>query len=182
LIRRACRPWWGASPRHGRPLPAGKPTLPLRRMPRPDSARGAGAINLSGGPERDDLLSRLLRFEIEFFLRSHDQPDGKTIRRNSGQFASEKDVETYGLLKAHLRRTASEFGRMVCCEKRSRSVPTQKPTARLDVESAACRLPPRVRFGFGGGKSIRPIYFSPASTRGLFFVRRSPRLRNQQRA
>jgi len=95
---------------------------------------------------------------------------------------SEKDVETYGLLKAHLRRTASEFGRMVCCEKRSRSVPTQKPTARLDVESAACRLPPRVRFGFGGGKSIRPIYFSPASTRGLFFVRRSPRLRNQQRA
>jgi hypothetical protein len=40
-----------------------------------------------------------LRFEIEFFLRSHDQPDGKTIRRNSGQFASENDVETYGLLK-----------------------------------------------------------------------------------
>ena len=119
-------------------------------------------------------MSRLLRFEIEFFLRSHDQPDGKTIRRNSGQFASEKDVETYGLLKAHLRRTASEFGRMVCCEKRSRSVPTQKPTARLDVESAACRLPPRVRFGFGGGKSIRPIYFSPASTRGLFFCAKVP--------
>jgi hypothetical protein len=37
-----------------------------------------------------------MRFEIEFFLRSHDQPDGKTIRRNSGQFAREKDVETYG--------------------------------------------------------------------------------------
>jgi len=40
-----------------------------------------------------------MRFEIEFFLRSHDQPAGKPIRRKSGQFASEKDVETYGLLK-----------------------------------------------------------------------------------
>ena len=40
-----------------------------------------------------------MRFEIEFFLRSYDQPDGKTIRRNSGQFASENDVKTYGLLK-----------------------------------------------------------------------------------
>ena len=39
-----------------------------------------------------------MRFQIEFFRREPDQPDGRTVRRNSGQFASEKDVETYGLL------------------------------------------------------------------------------------
>lgn len=40
-----------------------------------------------------------MRFEIEFFRRSPHQPAGETLRRNSGQFASEKDVETYGLIK-----------------------------------------------------------------------------------
>jgi hypothetical protein len=44
-------------------------------------------------------IVEVMRLEIEFFVRSHDQPDGKTIRRNSGQFASENDAETYGLLK-----------------------------------------------------------------------------------
>jgi hypothetical protein len=38
-----------------------------------------------------------MTFEIEFFLRGEDHPDGKTIRRNSGHFASEKDAEIYGL-------------------------------------------------------------------------------------
>jgi hypothetical protein len=38
-----------------------------------------------------------MRFEIEFFVRSEDHPGGETIRRNSGHFASEKDVEIYGL-------------------------------------------------------------------------------------
>ena len=42
---------------------------------------------------------RVMRFEVEFFHRSHDHPDGKTIRRNSGQFANEKDAESYGLMK-----------------------------------------------------------------------------------
>lgn len=37
-------------------------------------------------------------FEIEFFQRTKSEPDGKTVRRNQGQFASEKDVETYGLI------------------------------------------------------------------------------------
>jgi hypothetical protein len=34
-----------------------------------------------------------MKFEIEFFVRSEDHPDGWTIRRNSGQFASEQDAE-----------------------------------------------------------------------------------------
>ena len=36
-------------------------------------------------------------FQIEFFRRTNQEPQGKTIRRNSGQFASERDVEIYGL-------------------------------------------------------------------------------------
>ena len=40
-----------------------------------------------------------MRLEVEFFQCTQDRPDGMTIRRNSGQFASEKDAETYGLLK-----------------------------------------------------------------------------------
>jgi hypothetical protein len=40
-----------------------------------------------------------MRFEIEFFRRDADHPDGRTVRRNSGQFASEKDVEIYGFVK-----------------------------------------------------------------------------------
>jgi len=36
-------------------------------------------------------------FQIEFFRRTYQEPQGTTIRRNSGQFASERDVETYGL-------------------------------------------------------------------------------------
>jgi hypothetical protein len=38
-------------------------------------------------------------FQIEFFRRTKTEPDGETIRRNSGQFASEKDVEIYGVTK-----------------------------------------------------------------------------------
>jgi hypothetical protein len=38
-----------------------------------------------------------MRFEIEFFIETDDQSEGRTIRRNSGQFASERDVEIYGL-------------------------------------------------------------------------------------
>jgi hypothetical protein len=40
-----------------------------------------------------------MRFDIEFFHRSEEHPEGKTVRRNSGQFASERDAETYGLIK-----------------------------------------------------------------------------------
>ena len=40
-----------------------------------------------------------MRFDVEFFQHSHKHPNGKTVRRNSGQFASEKDAETYGFLK-----------------------------------------------------------------------------------
>ena len=40
-----------------------------------------------------------MRFEIEFFHCTKNDPDGKPIRRNSGQFASEKDVEIYGITK-----------------------------------------------------------------------------------
>jgi hypothetical protein len=36
-------------------------------------------------------------FQIEFFRCTNEEPKGKTIRRNSGQFASERDVEIYGL-------------------------------------------------------------------------------------
>ena len=36
-------------------------------------------------------------FQIEFFRCTNEEPQGKTIRRNSGQFASERDVEIYGL-------------------------------------------------------------------------------------
>jgi hypothetical protein len=40
-----------------------------------------------------------MRFQIEFFRRTEGEPDGEIIRRNSGQFASEKDVEIYGLTR-----------------------------------------------------------------------------------
>jgi hypothetical protein len=40
-----------------------------------------------------------MMFEIEFFHISKDQPDGVTIRRNHGQFASERDAETYALTR-----------------------------------------------------------------------------------
>ena len=36
-------------------------------------------------------------FQIEFFRCTNEEPQGRTIRRNSGQFASERDVEIYGL-------------------------------------------------------------------------------------
>lgn len=39
-----------------------------------------------------------MRFDIEFFQRN-DQSGGKTIRRDSGQFANERDAEIYGLIK-----------------------------------------------------------------------------------
>jgi hypothetical protein len=38
-----------------------------------------------------------MRFQIEFFRRTAEKPDGEVVRRNSGQFASEKDVEIYGV-------------------------------------------------------------------------------------
>lgn len=38
-------------------------------------------------------------FEIEFFQRTKHHPDGETLRRNSGQFASERDAETYGITR-----------------------------------------------------------------------------------
>jgi hypothetical protein len=38
-----------------------------------------------------------MRFQIEFFRRAEGKPDGEVVRRNSGQFASEKDVEIYGV-------------------------------------------------------------------------------------
>lgn len=36
-------------------------------------------------------------FQIEFFRRVEGKPDGVIVRRNSGQFASEKDAEIYGV-------------------------------------------------------------------------------------
>ena len=41
-------------------------------------------------------------FHIEFFRCTNQEPQGKIIRRNSGQFASERDVEIYGLTKRPL--------------------------------------------------------------------------------
>ena len=38
-------------------------------------------------------------FQIEFLRRTKDEPDGIVVRRNSGQFASERDAETYGLTR-----------------------------------------------------------------------------------
>ncbi len=38
-----------------------------------------------------------MRFQIEFFRHSEGKPEGVVVRRNSGQFASEKDVEIYGI-------------------------------------------------------------------------------------
>jgi hypothetical protein len=38
-------------------------------------------------------------FQIEFFRFTKDEPDGVTIRQNSGHFASERDAETYGLTR-----------------------------------------------------------------------------------
>lgn len=38
-----------------------------------------------------------MRFQIEFFRRTEEGPGGVVVRRNSGQFASERDVEIYGL-------------------------------------------------------------------------------------
>ena len=38
-------------------------------------------------------------FQIEFFGRTKEEPDGVVVRRNSGQFASEGDAETYGLTR-----------------------------------------------------------------------------------
>ena len=38
-------------------------------------------------------------FQIEFFRRTETEPDGTILCRNSGQFASEKDAETYGLTR-----------------------------------------------------------------------------------
>jgi len=40
-----------------------------------------------------------MRFQIEFFRYAREHPDGEVIRRNSGQFASEKDVEIYCLTR-----------------------------------------------------------------------------------
>jgi hypothetical protein len=33
-----------------------------------------------------------MRFEIEFFRCTKEAPDGRIIRRNTGQFASQRDV------------------------------------------------------------------------------------------
>jgi hypothetical protein len=35
--------------------------------------------------------------QIEFFRRTHAEPEGCLIRRNRGQFSGEKDAEVYGL-------------------------------------------------------------------------------------
>jgi hypothetical protein len=40
-----------------------------------------------------------MRFHIEFLRYTQECPDGEVIRRNSGQFASERDVEIYGLTR-----------------------------------------------------------------------------------
>jgi hypothetical protein len=58
-------------------------------------------------------IVEVMRLEIEFFVRSHAQPDGKTIRRNSGQF----DVHYGTLIKASAKkkprtsRTGAQVGR-----------------------------------------------------------------------
>ena len=58
------------------------------------------------GPEAytEGLESRVARphcrrmlFQIEFFRCTNEESQGKTIRRNSGQFASERDAEIFGL-------------------------------------------------------------------------------------
>ena len=36
-------------------------------------------------------------FQIEFFRCTNEEPNGKTFRRNSGQFSSERDAEIYGI-------------------------------------------------------------------------------------
>jgi hypothetical protein len=36
--------------------------------------------------------------QIEFFRCTTQEPQGETIRRNSGQFASERDAEIFGLI------------------------------------------------------------------------------------
>ena len=41
--------------------------------------------------------SRKMLFQIEFFRCTQEEPNGKTFRRNSGQFSSESDVEIYGI-------------------------------------------------------------------------------------
>jgi hypothetical protein len=38
-------------------------------------------------------------FQIEFFRRTKEEPNGLVVRRNSGQCASERDAETYGLTR-----------------------------------------------------------------------------------
>jgi hypothetical protein len=38
-----------------------------------------------------------MRLEIEFFRQTSEEPGGTIVRRNTGQFASERDVEIYGL-------------------------------------------------------------------------------------
>ena len=45
---------------------------------------------------RDPIVVKML-FQIEFFRCTNQEPQGKTIRRNSGQFASERDAEIFGL-------------------------------------------------------------------------------------
>ena len=53
----------------------------------------------TGGGTLGSPLSKGMRFQIEFFRRTKAEPDGEILRRNSGQFASEKDVEIYGLTR-----------------------------------------------------------------------------------
>jgi hypothetical protein len=45
---------------------------------------------------RDPIVVRML-FQIEFFRCTNRKPQGETIRRNSGQFATERDAEIFGL-------------------------------------------------------------------------------------
>jgi hypothetical protein len=46
-----------------------------------------------------DSLCTGMRFQIEFIRYTQERPGGEVIRRNSGQFANEKDVEIYGLTR-----------------------------------------------------------------------------------
>jgi len=65
----------------------------------------SAVANVRFGPKADieGLEPRVARphcrgmlFQIEFFRCTNEEPQGKTIRRNSGQFASERDAEIYG--------------------------------------------------------------------------------------
>jgi hypothetical protein len=67
---------------------------------RPKIEAGVKADNLAlarkGNFSRAPHISGM-RFEIEFLQHSNEHPDGIVIRRNSGQFARERDVEIHAI-------------------------------------------------------------------------------------